>query len=510
MPYLFDITLVCGFIAFILLAGASGSGDAPATTASMLPVYVFSPEDVGLKDSHIDYTPADSNYGDTQFVHIYGLGGGYNGVYSFSLPANGSGSIDSVVLGLYLSAYEGPNYPTNISAYRLLKGFDEGAVTWNNNDSSHSWSKAGGDYSPEILSSVIVDPSGVYYNWSLYGEDHNYSESVSWGDTFWVLIKNPTGTNSIPQFQSKDTEGYGRPVVYVYASSTTSSFNATLQGPSNMTNITDSTLSVMFNVTGTNNTYNCSALFNGTIKGTNASTLNNTNTNLSITGITNGTWLWRINCSISDTERIISDIWILNVVTTTTTTTTTTSTTLPSFSVSLSSPVNKSNMSSPFDVSYNARGTNRTYNCSVYANRTWRAGNASSFNGTATNLTLNLPAGTYDWYVNCSIDSTETNQSAVWTFTVVTRTTPQVNCWSGSFRDLYMGSGQAEKFCKCASGIYGYSSYKTKKSLKLVFGYSDTTNDKNWDVAFHLSQNSITQVKCLDGKIYNTNKDYYR
>ena len=84
-----------------------------------------------------------------------------------------------------------------------------------------------------------------------------------------------------------------------------------------------------------------------------------------------------------------------------------------------------------------------------------------------------------------------------------------VKCWSGTNYYLYRAADQARKFCKCASGIYGYNRYKYNRSIKTVYKYIDTTDDTDWDVTSLSSYGPIYSVTCNDGKAYPTNLDYY-
>ena len=83
-----------------------------------------------------------------------------------------------------------------------------------------------------------------------------------------------------------------------------------------------------------------------------------------------------------------------------------------------------------------------------------------------------------------------------------------VLCWNGSNQYLYRKNGQAAKFCKCASGIYGYSSYTYKIARATVYQYVDTRDNEKWEVTSRASNLPVYQVKCLDGSNYLTNKDY--
>jgi len=84
-----------------------------------------------------------------------------------------------------------------------------------------------------------------------------------------------------------------------------------------------------------------------------------------------------------------------------------------------------------------------------------------------------------------------------------------VLCWSENYQYLYRNNGQAAKFCKCASGVYGYNSY-TSKILRraTVYQYLDTRENESWDVTSRSSNLPVYQVRCTDGLTYPTNRDY--
>jgi minor extracellular protease Epr len=85
-----------------------------------------------------------------------------------------------------------------------------------------------------------------------------------------------------------------------------------------------------------------------------------------------------------------------------------------------------------------------------------------------------------------------------------------VKCWSAEYQYLYRNNDQARKFCKCAQGTYGYNSYNYLWARKTVYYYLDSGNNNNWGVSSRSSYLPVYQVTCTDGKIYQTNKDYYR
>ena len=83
-------------------------------------------------------------------------------------------------------------------------------------------------------------------------------------------------------------------------------------------------------------------------------------------------------------------------------------------------------------------------------------------------------------------------------------------CWSGSNGYLAQNRNQAKKFCSCAQGSYGYSSYNSERSRMTVYRYTDIGDNENWEVSSSSARSGINQVKCLDKNWYTTNQDYYR
>jgi hypothetical protein len=81
------------------------------------------------------------------------------------------------------------------------------------------------------------------------------------------------------------------------------------------------------------------------------------------------------------------------------------------------------------------------------------------------------------------------------------------NCWSAFNKFLYKNSNQAKKFCKCATGTYGYRAYSSK-GMGTAYKYTDTANNNVWTTAGIFS-GSVYRVQCPDGKYYYTNQNYY-
>jgi len=85
----------------------------------------------------------------------------------------------------------------------------------------------------------------------------------------------------------------------------------------------------------------------------------------------------------------------------------------------------------------------------------------------------------------------------------------KIICWSGTNQYLYQNNNQAQKFCKCAQGIYGYKSYQTKRGVRLSGKYLSTDDNEIWDVVLVSLRNPISSVVCSDGVSYPTNQTYF-
>jgi hypothetical protein len=106
----------------------------------------------------------------------------------------------------------------------------------------------------------------------------------------------------------------------------------------------------------------------------------------------------------------------------------------------------------------------------------------------------------------CTTDScSETSDACVYAFNASLCT----QCWSAGNAYLYRDAAQAKKFCKCATGVYGYKSYNNNARSAKVYRYVDSSSTTNWTVASSTSA-PVYQVKCSDGNTYKTNQNYFR
>ena len=65
-----------------------------------------------------------------------------------------------------------------------------------------------------------------------------------------------------------------------------------------------------------------------------------------------------------------------------------------------------------------------------------------------------------------------------------------------------------KKFCKCAQGNYGYSSYRYTFGRETVYQYVNSGDNENWAVSSRSSYLPVYEVICSDNKAYPTNQDY--
>ncbi|MFH1439380.1 MAG: hypothetical protein ABIG89_02365, partial [Candidatus Woesearchaeota archaeon] len=80
-------------------------------------------------------------------------------------------------------------------------------------------------------------------------------------------------------------------------------------------------------------------------------------------------------------------------------------------------------------------------------------------------------------------------------------------CWDKDDEYLYWSTNQFNKFCLCAEGTYGYSSYQYGGYFDGA-KYSDTGNNENWETE-GTKYSMANSLKCKDGNWYNTNRNYY-
>jgi Subtilase family. len=84
-------------------------------------------------------------------------------------------------------------------------------------------------------------------------------------------------------------------------------------------------------------------------------------------------------------------------------------------------------------------------------------------------------------------------------------------CWSGQYKYLVGDLNQAQKFCKCASGVHDALSYTPSLVKKAnAYQYLDTGDTTNWAAVRTSTAYPARYVLCGDGTLYSTNVDYYQ
>jgi hypothetical protein len=120
-----------------------------------------------------------------------------------------------------------------------------------------------------------------------------------------------------------------------------------------------------------------------------------------------------------------------------------------------------------------------------------------------------LAAATTYYYVISAVDKAGNEGEKSSEASGTTKEKAAVKCWSGSYQYLYRNASQADKFCKCASGIYGHEDYERKSARVTVYYYVDTGDNEIWDVKSTSLSRPVYEVTCTDGVAYPTNQDYY-
>ncbi len=83
-----------------------------------------------------------------------------------------------------------------------------------------------------------------------------------------------------------------------------------------------------------------------------------------------------------------------------------------------------------------------------------------------------------------------------------------VVCWEGRNRFVSSSPQQLSKFCKCASGEYGYTRYSGSWGWR-AYKYIDASNNEIWDVKQATEFYPAYRVKCPDGKWYYASSTHY-
>ncbi|MCI0504323.1 hypothetical protein L0Y65_06480, partial [Candidatus Micrarchaeota archaeon] len=182
----------------------------------------------------------------------------------------------------------------------------------------------------------------------------------------------------------------------------------TLVSPANNSVFTQQDINFTFNVTDDKSlTLNCSIYLDGASNQSNASVLNGTNTDFSISGISGGQHSWLVSCNDTAGNPANSTTWYFYV------------DSAPV--VTLNAPGNSSFVNSSA-VAFNFTATDNnatTMNCSLFVDGAFNQSNSSVSNGTPSVISVSgLSQALHNWSVACTDNNNLTGFSATWYFTV--------------------------------------------------------------------------------------------
>jgi hypothetical protein len=149
-------------------------------------------------------------------------------------------------------------------------------------------------------------------------------------------------------------------------------------------------------------TANCSIYLNDVFNVSNPSVTNNTMSNLNITGLTLGAYIFKVACTDNASNTGVSAIYNFNY----------SDTGIPIVSIASTVQNNSYVTASSYSITFNyTDAISATASCSLWLNGTQNVTNAATVNNTMTSLTIpNLANGIYYWNVSC----TDTSSNIGW------------------------------------------------------------------------------------------------
>ncbi|MEK6946686.1 MAG: hypothetical protein AABX32_03700, partial [Nanoarchaeota archaeon] len=193
--------------------------------------------------------------------------------------------------------------------------------------------------------------------------------------------------------------------------------------PLNNTQEVINNVTFFYNVSDTSSISNCSLILNGTINMSNTSLITkDTRLNFTVISMTNGTFLWQVNCTDTSEDRFVGSSEARLVIV---------SPDVIGPLVNLVNPPNNiqdpdGNVTFEYNVSDFASGIS---NCSLVINGTRNQTTPQPTEDTKLNFTLNDTAlGDYTWRINCTDNSTNANvgSSEIRNLTIGEDTTPPI------------------------------------------------------------------------------------
>jgi large repetitive protein len=112
--------------------------------------------------------------------------------------------INSAVLKLYKS---GGGSVLPVDVYRATNAWNENQATWNDRQTTVSWTTAGGDFDPASIASVNIGGTGLY-TWNVTSLVNNwYNDPASYPNNGMLLKTVEGGGDRAPEFVSRENTG---------------------------------------------------------------------------------------------------------------------------------------------------------------------------------------------------------------------------------------------------------------------------------------------------------------
>ena len=335
------------------------------------------------------------------------------------------------------------------------------------------------------LNFTVVDYNSSTLNCSLYINNavNQTNETVSnntmtnftvafaegfylWNVSCWNNVTNRTGYSSTKNI----TVDLTQPAI-------------TLNSPINNYQGNDTSLTFNFTaVDSQSSTMNCSYYLNGIYQSSNSTTLNNTPTTFSSSGMLESHRNWSILCRDQANN---SNVSVTNNLTL--------DQNAPS--ISINSPANN-HVTNSSTVNFNFTATdtfNSTLNCSLYVNGAFNVSNTSIQNNTATNFSVTFAEGNHTWYIMCK-DANNTNTTSARNLAVdltvpsITMNAPVNNHFgnSSSIDFNFTVTDALSSTFNCSlylDGTYNQSNTSTLNNTATIFSVSSITQgNHNWSI----------------------------
>jgi len=247
--------------------------------------------------------------------------------------------------------------------------------------------------------------SWVNYNKTLSGEDDTCSFSINHtigGIVTWIMYANDSKGN-LGNSSWRNITIYPIPTANITKINLTSPVNNSVEG---------STITFKYNVTNISqvNLSSCWIIIDGSINTTNTSPLINISSTFTITGFTNESYEWSIDCNNTDNIIGSSDDWYVNV-----------SADGIKPTITLNSPAdNAYTFNSTVKFNWTTTDNNATTpQCNITINSTINSSSITVTNNTPYNLTVaGFTNGNYTWNITCWDDEGNVNTSATRAITV--------------------------------------------------------------------------------------------